>query len=166
MKRTHSNHTKIDTVFIACLFVLFALTASFLVLLEASQYRTTVDSMNRNYEVRTVSSYLAQKVHQHDTAAGVAVTDLDGVCALALSEDMQDARYTTYIYYYDGALRELLVGTDASYALGAGQSIVTLCAFSVEEVREGLLYVTFTDSEGISHEQYLSYHTPSGKEAA
>jgi hypothetical protein len=157
---------KIDTVFIACLFVLFTLTASMLVLLEASQYRTTVDSMNQNYEVRTVSSYLTEKVRQHDTTACVSVTDLDGVSALALSEDLQDGRYTTYIYYYDGALRELLLDANAACSPEAGQSIVALSAFSVEELREGLLHVSFTDSEGLNHEQYLTYQTPSGKEAA
>jgi hypothetical protein len=165
MKKFHVNQSKIDTVFIACLFVLFAVTASLLVLLEASQYRATVDSMNENYEVRTASSYLAEKLRQHDAAASVAVQELDGVRALALSENA-DKAYTTYIYYYDGALRELLVGADASCTLSAGQSIVALSSFSVEKRAEGLLYITFTDSGGISHEQYLSYRTPAGKEAA
>jgi hypothetical protein len=132
----------------------------------ADQYRTTVDSMNQNYEVRTVSSYLTEKVHQHDTAANIDVVDFDGVRALALSEELGDKRYTTYIYYYDGALRELLAGADATCSPDAGQSIITLSDFSVEESRDGLLHVTFTDSEGLTHEQYLTYHTPSGKEAA
>jgi hypothetical protein len=166
MKKYHINNSKIDTVFIACLFVLFALTASMLVLLETSQYRATVDSMNKNYEVRTASSYLVEKVRSHDAASCVSVADLDGVCALALSENAQDGTYTTYIYYYDGALRELLVGADASCSLEAGQSIVPLSSFTVEESGEGLLHITFTDSEGLSHEQYLSCHTPYGKEAA
>jgi hypothetical protein len=122
--------------------------------------------MNENYEVRTTTSYLAEKLRQHDAAASVAVQDLDGVRALALSENAQGSTYTTYIYYYDGALRELLVAADASCTLSAGQSIVTLSAFSVEESGDGLLHITFSDSGGTAHEQYLSYSTPAGKEAS
>jgi hypothetical protein len=87
------------------------------------------------------------------------------VSALALSEDFGEAGYTTYIYYCNGALRELLVGNDATYVLDAGQSIVTLSSFSVVEVRTGLLHITFTDSDGLFHELYLAYHASAGKEA-
>jgi hypothetical protein len=166
MKKFHVNTSKIDTVFIACLFVIFALTACILVLLEATQYRATVDAMNDNYEVRTTSSYLTEKVRSHDSAGGIRVTELDGVNALALSENSDGGDYTTYIYYYGGALKELLVGAGSSFNLDAGQSIVSLEAFSVEEMNDGLLYITFTDSSGDFHEQYLAFHTPAGKEAA
>jgi hypothetical protein len=166
MKKFHVNTSKIDTVFIAFLFLIFALTASALVLLMATQYRATVNSMNENYEVRTASSYLAEKVRSHDSAESVSVEDLDGITVLALSENAKESDYTTYIYYYGGALRELLIGSDAAFMPDAGQSIVTLQDFCVEDRGEGLLYITFTDSAGLSHEQYLTYHTPAGKEAA
>jgi hypothetical protein len=166
MKKFHVNTSKIDTVFIACLFVIFALTGCVLVLLEATQYRATVDAMNDNYEVRTAASYLTEKVRSHDSYGAISVTELDGVNVLSLSETSSGGGYTTYIYYYDGALKELLVGADSSFNLDAGQSIVSLNAFDVEEPKDGLLYITFTDSSGDLHEQYLAFHTPAGKEAA
>ena len=109
MLRLHTQTRKIDTVFIVCLFMLFAMTSCILILIGAKQYHTTADAMNHNYEVRTVSSYLTEKVHQYDTSTGIAITDFAGGHALALSNTAEEQTYITYIYYYDGALRELLL---------------------------------------------------------
>ena len=64
MLQLENSSRKIDTVFIVSLFVMFAITAILLILIGARQYRFTADSMNRNYEIRTASSYLTEKVHQ------------------------------------------------------------------------------------------------------
>lgn len=61
MLQLKNSSKKIDTVFIVSLFVLFAITAILLILIGARQYRFTADSMNRNYEIRTTSSYLTEK---------------------------------------------------------------------------------------------------------
>ena len=61
MLRLYSNNRKMDTVFVAALFVLFAITACLLILIGARQYRATAKAMNANYEVRTASSYLTEK---------------------------------------------------------------------------------------------------------
>jgi hypothetical protein len=163
MQSLHSSTKKIDTLFIICLFFLFTVTATILVLLEAAQYRTTVEAMNQNYEVRTTASYLNEKIRQHDVDGQVNVTDFCGTSAITLSEQMNDTTYTTYIYFYDGSMRELLVSDDSLYAPDAGQSIVSLAGFEAKLIRSGLIHVTFTDSEGNSHSQYLDFHT-TGKE--
>ena len=87
-----------DTVFVAALFVLFAITACLLILIGARQYRATAKAMNANYEVRTASSYLTEKVRQNDCSAGISIVDFAGGNALALTNDV-NSNYTTYIYY-------------------------------------------------------------------
>lgn len=158
MLRLNASTRKIDTIFIVCLFMLFSFTACLLVLLGAAQYRSTVDSMNQNYEVRTASSYLTEKIRQYDTAGGVAVTNFHGTTALSLKNSVGDKSYTTYIYYYNGALRELLIGSDASYSLDAGQSVIALDSFDAELADTNLIHIVYTDTQGVTHDLYLALH--------
>lgn len=159
MLRLYSSTRKIDTVFIVCLFVLFVITSCILLLIGAGQYRATTDTMNHNYEVRTTTSYLTEKIHQNDTSAGTDVVDFANGHALALKNMVDESTYTTYIYFYDGALRELFVGEGSVYTPDSGQIIVTLESFDVEFVRTGLIRAVFTDTDGISHTLYLDVHS-------
>lgn len=163
MLKLYSSARKIDTVFIVCLFALFALTAFVLILIGVRQYQSTADSMNDNYEVRTAISYLSEKVRQYDTDAGITVADFYGGQALALSSYIEDKTYITFIYYYDGALREILVGEDAVYSPESGQSVIELNGFTAEYVHSGLIRATITDTDGITHDIYLKIHATSGR---
>lgn len=164
MLQLENSSRKIDTVFIVSLFVMFAITAILLILIGARQYRFTADSMNRNYEIRTASSYLTEKVHQSDTITGVSVVDFSVGSALALTDRQNDQTYITYIYYYDGVLKELFVKEDAAFTPSAGQTIVQLHGFIPEFVHTGLIRITFTDTQNKEHSIYLDINAASGKE--
>ena len=64
LKKT-PEHT-IDRVFLLALLALFAATAFLVVSIGAKQYHSIADSMTANYETRTVSSYLEEKMNQND----------------------------------------------------------------------------------------------------
>ena len=164
MLQLENSSRKIDTVFIVSLFVMFAITAILLILIGARQYRFTADSMNRNYEIRTASSYLTEKVHQSDTITGVSVVDFSVGSALALTDRQNNQTYITYIYYYDGVLKELFVKEDAAFTPSAGQTIVQLHGFIPEVVHTGLILITFTDTQNKEHSIYLDINAASGKE--
>lgn len=165
MLRLHSTRHKIDTVFIAALFVLFTMTSCLLVLIGARQYRATAHAMNENYEVRTASSYLTEKIRQNDTDAGIAIVDFAGGNALALTSSA-DSSYTTYIYYYDGYLRELFVGDNAIYTPDSGQKIIACDRFEPQLVHSGLILANLTDTTGTLHKIYLNIHVTSGRDEA
>ena len=95
LKKT-PEHT-IDRVFLLALLALFAATAFLVVSIGAKQYHSITDSMTANYETRTVSSYLEEKMNQNDMAGSVAVTSIGAFPAIALSETVNDTIYTTYI---------------------------------------------------------------------
>ena len=156
MLQLKNSSKKIDTVFIVSLFVLFAITAILLILIGARQYRFTADSMNRNYEIRTTSSYLTEKVRQSDTITGVSVVDFSIGPALALTSKQNNQAYTTYIYYYDGSLKELFVKEDTAFTPSAG--------FAPEVIHTGLIRITFTDTQNKDHCIYLDVNAASGKE--
>ena len=84
LKKT-PEHT-IDRVFLLALLALFAATAFLVVSIGAKQYHSIADSMTANYETRTVSSYLEEKMNQNDVAGSVAVTSIGAFPAIALSE--------------------------------------------------------------------------------
>ncbi|MDD6156141.1 MAG: DUF4860 domain-containing protein [Lachnospiraceae bacterium] len=166
MLKLHNASHRIDMIFVLALFTIFAATAFLAVLIGARQYQTTADNMNYNYEVRTASSYLEEKIRQNDTVAGIAVTSMaPGMDAIALYSSENGVDYTTYIYCYDGWLRELFVTQDSVYSPSSGQEILELSALSAEFAGEDLLKVTFSGTDGVHYPVYLSIHSDSGKEA-
>ena len=88
-----------DSFFVMLLFFLFALTAFILVLIGVKQYKSTANAMNYNYEVRTVTSYLREKVRQNDSDAAISVETINGTKALCLKNTINDIVYNTFIYY-------------------------------------------------------------------
>lgn len=159
MLRLHSSARKIDTAFVSCLLLLFAVTSCILILIGAEQYHATTDAMNQNYEVRTTVSYLKEKIHQNDANAETETVYFAGGYALVLTNSIDGNTYSTYIYYYDGALRELSVAENSVCTPDAGQIIVTLESFDAEIVRPGLVRAVFKDTYGILHTLYLNVHS-------
>jgi hypothetical protein len=155
---------RMETAFVLALFTMFAVTAFLVVLIGAKQYQRTADSMNQNYEVRTAASYLEEKVRAGDSARAVSATTLSGAPALAISSDEGGNIYTTYIYYYDGSLRELFVTDSSVFSLDSGQKIVELSDFRVDSLRPGLIRATFAGTDGVAHQVFLAVHSASGKE--
>ncbi len=164
MIRLHSSTHKIDMIFVAALFTVFAATAFLAVLIGAKQYQKTADNMNYNYEVRTAASYITEKIRQSDSSGSISITTLSDVNALAVSTTENDKNYTTYIYYYDGWLRELFVSESAVFSLDAGQKIVEISGFFASYADNSLLEITFTGTDGTDYPVYLAIHSD-GKEA-
>ena len=57
-------------------------------------------------------------------AERVAVTDFDGCQALTVYERIDGATYVTYVYCYDGYLRELYCAENARLQKDAGEKIM------------------------------------------
>ena len=74
MFKLESHSRKFDSFIVLLLFFLFATTAFVLIIIGIKQYKLTVDTMNTNYEVRTATSYLTEKIRQHDTGSGITTT--------------------------------------------------------------------------------------------
>lgn len=147
---------KIDTIFVLALFSLFAAAAFALVLIGAKQYRSVTNSMNENHLNRTISSYLAEKIHQNDVSGAITVTDIMGVPALSITAAEETITYTTYIYYYEESLRELVVTKDSVFSLASGQAILPLCSFEPELLNSNLIAIKLTDANGKTQTLFYS----------
>lgn len=163
---TERTSKKIDMVFVFALITLFAATTFVLILIGAKQYRFVTNTMTTNHEERIISSYLAEKIRQNDTANAIKVCDLKGVSALAISSAEEDTTYITYIYFHEGALRELVVTENSVFSLSSGQAIIDIQDFKITAPNNHLLCADIIDTTGTGHTLYLPIHCGLGKEDA
>lgn len=151
-------------VFVLALITLFAATSLALVLIGAKQYRFVTNKMTDNHEDRTTSSYLAEKIRQNDTAGAITICDLKGVPALSIISTEENVTYTTYIYFYEDALRELVVTESSMFSLSSGEAIIPMqgCDFSL--ANDFLIRAEITDTAGEKQILFFPLHSNVGKE--
>lgn len=159
MRLNKSSDRTIDTIFILALLAVFGITSFFVIMIGARQYQNIADRMSGNYETRTVSSYLEEKLNQSDIAGSASVITLDSVDALALTNIVNDVSYTTYIYAYDGYLREITVSSDISVSPGSGQKIIETGAMQIDALTNNLYQFTITDTTGTDYSLYISLNS-------
>ena len=154
----------VDILFVLALFLVFTLSTLTLVLFGANIYQNTINSMEDNYNARTVCSYISGKFRSNDSAGDISIGSIDGQPSLILNQEINDASYSTYIYEYDGYLRELFVSdsvTLGAEVLNAGNKLCPIDKFEVSECNEGLNPVKITVSlpDGDIESIYLSSRT-------
>lgn len=164
LRLNNKRSLKMDSVFVIALFTMFAITAFLLILIGAKQYQHTADAMDANYESRTISSYLTEKIRQNDNSGKVYISKLDGLDALAIETTQNDITYVTYIYYYKDALREIVVNESSVFSLETGQEIIKTGGFAAEIVDDDLIKITITTNANNSQTLYLPIHSNAGKE--
>jgi len=159
MVRLNRNNSRaIDTFFILALLALFAITSFFVIIIGARQYHSIADQMTQNYETRTAASYLFEKFNQNDVAGSVSVTDLDGIPSIALTQNINNQTYTTYIYAYEGYLREATVSEGTELTPAYGQKIIEAASLDIKACSNHLYCFTLTDTYGNICPIYISWH--------
>lgn len=162
----------IDSLFSFLLLLIFCLFTLMLSGMGSTIYRNGTAYLNENYTSRTAVAYVSEKVRQHDEAGAVFLTSIetlpkegsdsaasaastdknaDSVTfpALAFRDTIDSAVYITYVYFYDGALCELMVPEDRTPEAAMGNRIVELSSLSIEAVDgTNLLSVTAVGEEG------------------
>ncbi len=152
-----SSHT-LDRIFIFGLFVLFCTTSCLLVFIGANQYRNISTLMWKNKELYTASAYLKEKLQEYDTSHSISFSELDGISSIVLSPS-DESGVITYIYSYDGCLRELTQQEATEFSPDSGKSIATIEDLKIETFGRNLYCFTLTDSSGNPCSIYLSQNT-------
>ena len=143
----------IDTLFTFLLLLSFLLFSLLVAGTGSIVYQNGTDSLNKNYTSRTALSYLTEKLRQHDHTDSISIRELDGIPSLVLYEEQNGTHYCTYLYFYDGTLRELFTQASNVPSADMGTVIAELSGFtfSVESTPDGsesVLLITVTDTEG------------------
>jgi hypothetical protein len=130
---------RVDSAGVFLLGAVFLFLSIGLVMMGGSLYRHIMEVSNENDEARTTFSYIANQVHRADSSGGVSVGELGGQQALMLEQNFGGWEFVTYLYYYDGALRELFVEKGTELEKDAGLAIVWLNDLGFEQDESGLI---------------------------
>ncbi len=145
--QTRSRHV-IDFIFPIALFFVFAASSLVVLILAADIYGSTTNQLQANDENRTALSYISEKIRQNDTGGALEITSIEGTECLSLSADYNDVPHTTYIYEYDGMLKELFVRDDVSVSLKDGKDIMEISSLSISRIDDHLYHFITVDSQG------------------
>lgn len=144
-----------------CLLAAFLLTACLSVLFSASAYREVLDRSNQLTE-STVLTYIGEKVRQSDTAGAVRVGAI-GDCPALIIRQGEERLYDTYIYCYDGTLRELMIKCELTPEPHMGRSLATMERLDIA-LEDGLISLTLVDSSGEEHESFVCLRSREGSQ--
>ncbi len=159
--KTQEKHFIVDILFVLALFGVFAVSALALVTIGADVYQHTVEDMDVNYESRTAVSYIMEKVRQNDTADSIFLTTLEDAPALCMLSEIDEDTYCTYLYYYEGHLKELFMRQGASLGgqlLPAGTDILELADLDFSYADDNLIRVSLQTPSGETHTFYIHVH--------
>ena len=132
-----SEHT-VDALFVVTLFLVFAISVVALTGTGVSVYQNVVNKMSSNYNSRTSFSYIYNKVHQSDEDGLVTVGEYMGNDALIISEEIDNITYCTYLYEYEGNIKELFTRSDQEFDPSFGTDILEVEGFSISKVTDSL----------------------------
>lgn len=159
--KTQEKHFIVDILFVLALFGVFAVSALALVTIGADVYQHTVEDMDVNYESRTAVSYIMEKVRQNDTTDSIFLTTLEDAPALCMLSEIDEDTYCTYLYYYEGHLKELFMRQGASLGgqlLPAGTDILELADLDFSYADDNLIRVSLQTPSGETHTFYIHVH--------
>lgn len=141
------KNTVIDFLFPIALFFVFAVSALTVVLLAANVYQSTTTRASDNYTTRTSLSYISEKIHQNDVAGGISIGSFDGCESLILKQEYNKESYSTYIYLYDGNLRELFIKDGINATKMDGKIIIAVKSFQMKVLNDNLFQFTATNQD-------------------
>lgn len=142
--KNRSLHS-MDTVFVLILFAVFVIAALFITASGALAYKNAVEQMETRFNRQTCVSYITAKLRANNEDGKISIGELDGINALCITDTIGDEKYVTYIYQYDGMVREMFCNAVIRLDPGTGSALTE--AKSLEFSRDGNLFiVTLTDN--------------------
>ena len=149
---------RIVDVFPILLFLVFTLSALGIVMFSVQIYRGIVERAEGRFDTETAAAYVSEKFRNHDARGSIQVSDFFGSDAIAIEETIKEVPYITYIYVYDGYLRELFTETSELSHLTAedGNEILPMQLLEIENVSDRLVSLHFVDTDGKDMKTFLS----------
>lgn len=150
----------VNLLFTMLLFFVFVLCALFTVLIGGKVYENINSRIQENDSGQVVLNYVANKVRQGDQAGSVAVKTIEDTQVLELAQEMNGRNYVTWIYYRDGAVRELFTNEGSGLGLKDGLEIMECRGLTFTQ-EASVLEVQVT---GVENRSLLLYIRSGGSE--
>ncbi|MGL5259386.1 MAG: DUF4860 domain-containing protein [Lachnospiraceae bacterium] len=132
-----------DMLFVLGLFLTMFIAMVSIVVIGANVYSKVAKNMDDNFSLSTAVSYIAEKSRQSDEYSSIHISEIEGVEALVLIEnDMY-----TYIYFYEGYLREIFTVEELEPTLYSGQKIVAATDFKISQKDESFLISIYNNED-------------------
>lgn len=147
MSRNREKGQAVNILFTMLLFLVFVLSALFTVLIGGKVYENINTRMNENFTGSTALSYIANKVRQGDSAGMVSVQEIEGQPVLQLAQEINGEQYVTWIYHYEGEIRELFTDVNSGLTLQDGMPILECGGLKLSQTGR-LLHVETTGTGG------------------
>lgn len=149
---------RITDIFPILLFLVFTLSALGIVTFSVQIYRGIVERAEGRYNTETAAAYLSEKFRNHDISGSIGVSSFSGCKAITIEETIKEEPYITYIYVYDGYLRELFTKTSeaGSCSASSGNEILPMQTMDIKNISDNLLKVDLVDPEGKEEVTFLS----------
>lgn len=145
-KKTHM----IDFIFPVVLLFVFAVSALVVTLFAAEVYQSTVEDSSRSSTARTSLAYVTEKIHAGDSLGNLEITEFDGCDAIRITDEIDGESYVTYIYFFNGELRELFVKSEKGFTAESGTGILKIKDFKIEKKSDNIILLACTDQKGRS----------------
>lgn len=156
MKRRNEKKHVIDFLFPLAVFFVLAASAVTLVVLASGFYSRQVKASSDSYSGRTTLAYVTEKLHQNDENGAVSVGNFDGSDALVIRQSYGGKEYVTYLYAYDGYLRELFIQEGTEAKASDGRKILETKAFEAREESDGIFYLYCENEDGKKTDTFVS----------
>lgn len=129
-------------IFVMLLFLMIVFLSVMIILLGRDVYSAINKDRTSNYEKRVSLSYVANKIRQNDKKECVRIESLNGENAVVITEVYDDAKYETWIYFYDNAIYEMFIDEGMEFNLDDGMKILEVESFNIEKLGEDLFKFT------------------------
>ena len=144
-----------DTVFVLILFAVFVVTALFISSSGALAYKNAVEQMEIRFNRQTCVSYITAKIRANNESGKISIGELNGIPALCITDFFGNEEYITYIYQYDGMVREMFCNAEIILDPATGSALTEAKAldFSIDD---DMFTVTLTDKNDIVTTVYVN----------
>ena len=163
MPKENNRHV-VDIMFVIALFCIFVISSIFLISVGAKIYSKTMTNMDSNFNSRTAVAYVIEKIHQSDSDGNVSIGEFGGCPAVIIKNYTNEKEYLTYIYQYENELKELLVRSDVELSPQAGQTLLNIYDFSLEEISKNLVKAQISFSEEEKYDFCICIHSQGGND--
>lgn len=156
MKRRNEKKHVIDFLFPLAVFFVLVASSVAIVVLASGFYSRQVKTSSASYSGRTALAYVTEKMHQNDENGAIADGTFDGENALVIRQRYDEKDYVTYLYAYDGYLRELFVRDGTEAKASDGRKILVTKDFEAKETSDGIFHLYCENEDGKKTDTFVS----------
>lgn len=140
------------------LFLVFTLSVLSFVAFSAKLYQNIVYQSESSMDTDIAARYMIEKFRSHDELGNIKIDDFKGHDAVRFENQVKDISYITYIYVYDGYLREIYAPQSDldEYTEDSGTEILEIKDMSTEMISDNLVRFRFVSTDDKISEAVVS----------